>query len=193
MTNWAPDYTPRGIIHYTSAGVPHTFTGRSARGTPSATVVGEVFQAFDDLVTALTTILCDDFAITAMFYIAEDTNIQIPVTPAPVLTTGGAVPIANMSTMDKATQLVFPGKSNGGLKARVSILGMNLTMDNTTETGQTHGRITAAESALVADAVAALQDSNLVANDNFPVSWYEYATNKVNDYWWKQARKTGGL
>lgn len=192
MTNWAPDYTPRVIYHYTSAGVPHTWTFRVPRDTPAGTAASMAFGAADGLVGALASLLPDDFSVTAAFYIAQDTNVTIPITPPPVIGTG-AVAVAALSTQDKATSLTFPGKSNLGLRHSISVFGIQLTPDSTTVSGQTYGRILAADAATVANAVAALQSSDLVANDNAGVSWYSYCTNKVNDHWWKEARKTGGL
>lgn len=192
MTNWAPDYTPRVIIHYTTAGISHTFTGRVARGTADGAAVAAVVSAFGGLCGALIPVLPDDFTITQVFLIHQDSNITIPVTPAPAIATG-ASPANGFSTQDKATQLTFPGKSNAGLKHHVSIIGLQFNPDTTTVSGQTYGRITSAESTPVNNAVTALNASALVANDGQEVAWYAYATNKVNDYWWRQARKTGGL
>lgn len=190
--NWAPDFTPRVIYHYTSAGLPHTWTYRVARDTPAGTAASTVFLAARGLILALESLLPDDFSLTSAFFIAQDTNIAIPISPTPVLPTG-LVAVAALSTMDKATALTFPAKSNLGLRHSISVFGVQLTPDSTTVSGQTYGRILAADAATVADAVASLNTSGLVANDNAAVTWYDYCTNKVNDHWWKEARKSGGL
>lgn len=192
MTNWAPDFTQRVLIHYTSAGVPHTQTIRYARGTAAGLAVADAITTFQGEADALDTILCDDFSITAIDFIDEDENVSVPVS-GPFPGVAGAVPIGGFSTQDKATFLRFPGKSNGGLKTSLTIFGVNLSMDSTVITGQTYGRILAADSAPVADVITALTRSTLVANDNRPVTWYQYCTCKVSSYWWRQARKTGGL
>lgn len=193
MTNWAPDYTPRLIVHYTSAGLPHTWTLRANRGSTAGSSAVSMLASMSSVVTALSSLLCNDLAVTSAFWIDQDTDIQIPI-PGAALTSTGTNAISGFTTADKATELRFPGKSLGGLVHHISFFGIQLTMDSNAVDGERYGRMTAAQYATIAAAVAAFAGSrDFVANDNRAVVWYDYATNKVNDYWWKQARKTGGL
>lgn len=192
MTNWAPDYTPRCVIKYRSAGLPHTWTTRAARGTASGSLVPNSLATLDAIVAAMDSILCDDFAVESVFFIEQDTDLQIPFAFSP-LTNTGTVAISAFSSMDKATEIRFPGKSLGGLVTHLSIFGAQLSMDSTTGQAQSWGLLPASVSAEAAGAIAALQGSDFYANDNRLTVWYNYATCSVNDHWWKEARKSGGL
>ena len=192
MTNWAPDYTPRAILKYRSAGLGHSWTLRFARGTDLGDVQADAASWMADFVTALESVLPTDFAVTEAFTIAQDTNIQIPF-DNPVVVPDGAVDFTTMSNEDKARSLGFAGKSTLGLPGRLYIFGIAINPDTTSPGGINHGLLTAAEYLIIEDAVAALNNAPFVANDGAQIIFYQRATHKVNDYWWKQARKNGGL
>ena len=192
MPDWAPDYTPRAVLKYRSAGLGHSWTLRFARGTDLGDVEADSAAYMAAFITALETVLPTDFAITEAFTIDQDSNIQIPFGTNPVLPTGD-VDYTTMSNEDKARSLGFAGKSTLGLPGRLFIFGIAINPDTTSPGGINYGLMTAAEYPIIEDAVAALNAAPFVANDGAQIIYYQRATHKVNDYWWKQARKNGGL
>lgn len=192
MTNWAPDYTPRAILKYRSAGLAHSWTFRFARGTTQAAVEANAEAIATDIAVGLETVLPSDFAITEAFYIAQDSNISIPFS-APVVVPDGAVDYTTMSTEDKARALGFAGKSTLGLPGRLFVFGIAINPDTTSPGGLSYGLMTSAEYPIIANTVAALNGSVLVGNDGAAMNFYQRATHKVNDYWWKVARRSGGF
>lgn len=192
MTTWAPTNTPRVVLKYISATIPHSWTIRAARGTSPAAAVAAAVAQMNAFTTALAVWLPDDLAVTEGFFIPQDDTVAVPITPPPSVG-GGDVPFGDYSTVDKATELRFAGKSNGGTVTHLSVFGIAINMDVNNDLPPTYGLIPGALSAQVSAAVAALNAGDTVAIDNFTISWYNRATVKVNDYWWRQARKTGGL
>lgn len=192
MPNWAPDFTPRAIVKYRSAGLAHSWTLRFARGTPTLNVETAAANVLADLVEALESVLPSDFAVTEAFTIAEDANIQIPFTTG-LTVAQGDVDFVTMSNEDKARSFGFAGKSSLGLPGRLFVFGIAINPDTTSPGGISYGLLTSAEYPIIQNAVSALNAAPLVANDGAPISFYQRATHKVNDYWWEQARKNGGL
>jgi hypothetical protein len=69
------------------------------------------------------------------------------------------------------------------------MFGVQVTPDVASPSTLDDWRLTSAESAGVAAAVALLNSSAIPANNNMPASWALYANLKVNDYWLKRARR----
>lgn len=192
MPNWAPDYTPRAIVKYRSAGLAHSWTLRYARGTTQLVVETASANFLADFVEALESVLPSDFAVTEAFTIAQDANIQIPFTTG-LTVPAGDVDYVTMSTEDKARSFGFAGKSSLGLPGRLFIFGIAINPDTTSSDGISYGLLTSAGYPIIQNAVSALNAAPLVGNDGAAMSFYQRATHKVNDYWWQQARKNGGL
>lgn len=186
MPDFAPDFTPRYRVRYISAGINHVAMLRGYRGEPSAdtsnrarTVLAGVFDTFES-------VLPDDFAWLSAEYIPEDTNIGSPdAVPATVV---GLADAALFSTQDRISSLGFVGRS-ASTPVRLFMFGVQVTPDVASPSTLDDWRLTSAESAGVAAAVALLNSSAIPANNNMPASWALYANLKVNDYWLKRARR----
>jgi hypothetical protein len=188
LATFAPDATPRCIYRYVNGGLAHNIQFRGYRGEARATSEARTAIAATNLFTALAPIICTDFAWLSALYIPQDTNVSSPAgLPDPV--TGTFAPSV-YSPEDKIRMLSFHGKSSGGSKTSCEAFGMILTTDDTTpgHIGKDF-RITTGESAIIADAVAALAAQNLAGIDNTILTWYGYANIKVHDYWLRQVRK----
>lgn len=185
MSDFAPNFTPRLRIRYTSLGKTHSQIWRVVRGvTDPSGLVGKVHSYLNAMVPAL----WSDFTILGADWALEDSDVFLPVTPPAAVT--GANDASGAHTTDAAFAFSFVGRSSAGAKHRVFQYG-------TTGAGAFGSvlandfRLNVAESAPIAAAVTALNELSpaVAANDGFGVTWYPYANMKYNDNWVKRLRR----
>lgn len=190
MPDFSPSATPRYVGHYRSGGINHSCTTRGYRDETTIATVARgrdvLFQLFD----AFAPILANDFQWTAAFYIPQDTEVGFGAA-LPDAVTGLAL-LTDMSPQDKITSFSFAGKSSNGSKARISVYGCNYFGDAPGPNIYKDFILLASESAIITEAVAALNGMAVAGIDNGEVAWYPRATIKVNDHWLKEVR-TGGV
>lgn len=188
MPTFAPDFTPRYIAHYVSAGIPHRTQVRVQRGQFGGVIAADAEPVLASLVAALQALLPADFAWTSGETIDQDTSVSAPST-VPANPTG-AVAVADMSPQDKISHITFVGR-NGRSTTQLRIFGVQFTPDVAPGVASS-GSLFRLNPGVVGDvdaAIAVLQGGSLVCNNNLPVTWSLYANLKVNDKWLRQVRK----
>lgn len=184
--DWAPDATPRYIAKYVSAALTHSIMLRGFRGESQNATVARATGALTAMFTAMEAVLPDDFQFIAASYIAQDSNVTVPVS-LPTQPTG-AVAVASLSKQDKITSLTFAGKSDFGSKARLVAFGQNWTLDTNTGAPQEDFVLLASDASYLSTVINQLNAAGLAAIDNGVITWYPRATIKTNDHWLKKVR-----
>jgi hypothetical protein len=141
-----------------------------------------------EFLTTLIPSLFSDFLATSAEYAPEDVDIFAPA-GLPTLVTGGAV-IPPQPISQSTLSVSFVGRSSAGQKARLFMWGLQMSPEAASATTNDNFRITSSESAVVAAAVAELNQGfpQLIASDNNPVIFYSYVNTKYNDHWVARVR-----
>lgn len=188
MPDFAPNFTCRIRIRYTSLGRIHTQQWRcpfvGAGGAGAAAAITQIQTIYDAIGPGMP----PDWAVLATSVAAEDSDIFLPFT-GPVPVSGGSTPPDSVLKRLKATHLSFTGRSASGNRAVVYFYGYvaNSLVDVADLTDDF--RLLATEDATISGTVGALNTSpGLCANDGEVVFWNEYANIKPNDYWVKKTR-----
>ncbi len=188
MPDFAPNYTPRVVTKYLSAGLVHDALIRGPRGAVLADVVNGARATMTGLMTALHTLLPSDFAFISCKSCAKDEVIFNPEL-APVAGTAGSIDPATLSHMSRACELNFNGRASSTPWA-MAIFGVFFSLDDPASPAS-NGRIEPGESAVVTAAIAVLNANvGLAANNNLRPIINAYVNYKVNDHWLAIARKT---
>jgi len=186
MADFAPNFTARYVVAYSTLGLTHHNLFRIARGAGVAglnNMILKVTAFYDALENARYT----DWSVLSATYTPEDSDISLPAAaPSPVAGTQ-VIPAAPNS--QKSLTLGFVGRSNQGQKARLFVYGCSAGPEEAGSFAD-DWRITSVESAAVSGAVAVLNNGspNIVASDDAVVGWYAYANVKYNDYWLRKTR-----
>lgn len=188
MTDYAPNFTPRYLAHYKSAGFNHSIMYRAQRGHPKADVVSDGQLTIQAIMNVLADQLPTDFAYSSATYYEMDSDIGDSGVAVPAATTGLA-DLGDYSPMVRAASTTFKGSAFGS-KASFAVFG--LLWDFADPTGVAgNGRVESAEDPNIAGVLTVLDGATnwrVISNAGTP-RWYRFATVKVNDYWLKQARK----
>lgn len=186
MADFAPNFTGRYRLRYSFFGTQHSMQWRVAADTESITgLVSKIELFLSDLAPRLWsdwTVLGGDFA-------PADSDIFLPAA-APASPTGTGDPGDRVNT-DKAVSISFVGRSSGGEKARMFLYGTTLAASFLRATPGNDFKLLSTEVAQISDAIVRLNETapNIVANDNNPVTWYEYVNLKYNDRWVRRLRR----
>lgn len=185
MADFAPNFTARYRLKYTSLGKSHSMLWRqSSAVTTGETIAEKVGLFLDDLAP----ILFNDFTITGADFALADSDVFLPsFVPA---FGGGDVPIVGAAQSDAAVSLSFVGRSILGGKARMFLYGTNTGAIVRTDDSNDF-RLTSAEDASISAAIVRLNETGpiIVANDDSEVVWYEYVNIKYNDRWVRRMRR----
>lgn len=185
--DFAPNWTPRMIYGYTSAGIAHHVMVRVTRGTSLATANGSCNTVLQGVTTALANLLPTDFLWTDSQFIPEDSDVAAPGISLPANPTG-LMDVADYSHNMRATETTFIGKG-GGSRVTLSIFGVFWVLSDPTSPAS-NGKVNVTESTPVSNAIASLAGSSTPKTiADAPVTWAKYATVKVNDHWLKEVRK----
>lgn len=188
MADYAPNFTARYVLRYSTLGHEHTMMFRIARGTGVAGLNATILKVAAFL-NALAPARYADWTPISATYTPEDSDVSVP-TAVPTLT-AGAVAVPTNPTSDSIMSLGFVGRSNAGQKARLFVYGTAFAPEVSGNAAIADNfRITAAENGTVDAAVTVLNNGspNIPASDNQTVGWYSYANLKYNDYWLRQIR-----
>jgi len=183
MTSYAPNWTPRFKAEYSTFGMHHSITLRTARGTNAAGVIALGVVAHD-FFNALAADLTTDFAWVAASYALTDSDFFIP-TATPTAVTGASA-TGFFSLYQKISPFTFTGRSASG-RARVSAYGVAAGTGGVTGIA-TDFKVLASESTLFADAIAVLQ-AGAIGNAGEATTWHLQATTKSNDRLVKKVRQ----
>lgn len=184
MADYAPNFTARLRLRYSTGGRNHTMLWRAMPGTETpAALVAKMGLFLDDLAPNL----YDDWTVVSADYAPADSDVFLPTTPPTSPT--GAVASAGVPNSYDAFSLSFVGRSAMGHKARFFVYGCSLAAEIPNPTGVDF-RFRSSEIAAISDCVVRLNETapSIAANDGNAVIWYEYANGKFNDYWVRQLR-----
>jgi len=186
MPDFAPNFTARYTLVYSSLGHVHKNLWRIARGAGVAGLNNTILKAAA-FYNALTAARYTDWTAISATYQAEDSDVSVPAAVPTINAGTGVIPAQAKSQGIVST--CFPGRSNLGQKARLFVYGMSTGPEDQV-TPSDDFRLTAAENALINAAVVVLNNGspNLVASDNAVVGWYTYADIKFNDHWLRKIR-----
>jgi hypothetical protein len=188
MPDFAPNFTPRYVVEYVSAGLVHNVQLRGARSSVFTTFETEAAATLTALQTALHLLLPSDFAWIGAKGCPADGTFFSPV-GLPAAGTAGVIDPADMSHMNRACELNFVGRAQSTPWA-LAIFGYYLLLDDPAGPAS-NGRVEPGESAAVTAAIAVLNaNTGLAANNNIRPILQPYANYKVNDHWLRIARKT---
>lgn len=185
MADFAPNYTSRFRIKYSTQGRNHSLTWRVSSDEVSPAAVTTKMGAF---LAAIQGFLYTDWTIISADWALADSDIFLPTAlPAnPV----GASNVAVEPQSSDAMAVSWVGRSTLGGRARFFIYGMDTAGLLATATGD-DWRITSVESPDIASGVTVLDNEtpSLVANDDAVVNWYPYVNLKYNDRWVRKMRQ----
>lgn len=188
MADFAPNYTVRYRVRYSTLGHTHVMLWRIQRGTFGANLgalVAKVTAFLNDLTAARYT----DWTVLGADAATEDSDIFTPAT-APTPAAGTAViPADPISEGILSTS--FVGRSYAGQKTRLFVYGLLLAPEVVLgATPFDNFRVTGAELASIATAVGRLNNNSpaLVGSDNVNTTWYSYVNTKYNDFWLRKIR-----
>lgn len=183
MSDYAPNYTNRYRLSYSSQGQVHKMAFRygGITPTPPGPAVATSVLAFLNALTAQRhadwSILGADAQQAAASFFAP-----APTPGDPDTGTGLAVAGA------KPAYISFQGLSVLGNRASIVIFGVDIDPIQDAPTTQSDYRVTATEAPWVANAVTALQAAPFCAIDGASITWYLYANVGLNAYYQRKAR-----
>lgn len=188
MSDFAPNWTPRYRVRYSTRGGTHTMQFRIARAADPGDFSGMAGKV-GSFLEALESLLFTDWTVLSATGALQDSDIFLP---APVPT--GFTPAASTtgeSLATKAWETGFIGRSSNGGRGAFFIYG--LRQNPITVTPPQDFRIFTSENSVFEDAVTALDELSpaFAANDGFAVNWYQYVNVKYNDYWVRRLRQGG--
>lgn len=184
MADYAYLNTSRYEVKYTNNQFSHNIRFRFER-EQGAAPVGAQLEAISSFFNALTPIFATDFAFNSAAWYNRDTRVSLPAvvpsiedSPPGINTPGGP---------SRAYQINFQGKSTGGARATLMLLGVTST--SITSMAQNF-RISLAEGGTWLPAALAALNAipGLVAIDNSTIVWQNYVNVKSHDYWVKAVR-----
>lgn len=183
MADFAPNYTARYRIRYSTLGHEHSMLWRIARGT-GTTGLALMVAKVGDFLTAVKVARFTDWTIISAEYAPEDVDIFAPAAvPSP---DAGTATIPTNPKSQSTFAVSFIGRSTAGQKARFYVYGWDGSPEISVGPAVADDfRLYSAESGTVAAGVAELASGapDIVASDNFSVIWYSYVNGKYNDHW----------
>jgi hypothetical protein len=187
MADFAPNFTARYKLRYSSLSLTHTMQWRIARGA-GATGLSNMILKVAGFLAQLAPGRYTDWTMLSATYAPEDSDIFLPAA-LPVGIGAGAATISGNPKSDSIVSLGFVGRSIAGQKARLFVFGTSFNPELETVAGDNF-RFEAGENSAVDGAIAILNNGspNVVGSDGNNVAWYSYANSKYNDYWLRRIR-----
>lgn len=185
MADYAPNYTARYRVKYSSLGKTHSMTWRLDAGTTTFSAVATKMGLF---LADMAGNFWADWTVIGADAALADSDVFLPA-PAPAQPTGTVgINIATIS--DAAFALSFVARTIAGEKARFFLYGTSLPIAVRSGTGNDF-KVLASENSGVSAGIVRLNQTSpaLVGNDNQTAIWYEYANMKYNDRWVRKLRR----
>lgn len=176
----APNNTDRLFVDYSAQGEAHKMIVRYNTGLPPSTDLMTQVEAF---LTALNGLMPTNYAVTGYSYQIRETIVTLPLARLPVTVAGTLTPQAGAAP----AYYTFVGRSTGGRKCKLFVLGAGNNALSAAGALNNY-RWTSAENALVASAIAALDDCSPVGVDRQPTVWYPYVNLGFNYHWQQRPR-----
>jgi hypothetical protein len=186
MADYAPNFTPRYVFNYTSAGAPHSMQVRVARGTVRADAA--VTSKLAVVLSSMSTALLIGFAVTSGTYYPEDGDIGFPVVLGDLIEVEGSSAVVPNATY-RAVQLRFEGRGDQGGRTSLSVFG-TVFVDLDGDPILRDFRILSSENVPIASVITALSElaPQFVAMGSTTTVWKSYANVKFNDAWVRKIR-----
>lgn len=185
MADFAPNFTARARLKYSSLGKNHSMMWRvSSAETDPTGISAKIGLFLDDLAP----ILFNDFTVIGLDFALADSDVFLPA-PTPAFG-GGDVSAGGGVPTDAAVSLSFVGRSTLGGKARMFLYGTNTgAIVRTADVND--WKLLSSEDASISAAIVRLNETSpsIVANDDSVVAWYEYVNVKYNDRWVRRMRR----
>jgi hypothetical protein len=185
MADFAPNFTARFRIKYTSLGKSHSMIWRVASSVTDPTGIAAKITLF---LTDLAPVRFNDWTLVGGEFALADTDVFLP-SPITAPATG-SVSTSGAVLTDPAVSISFVGRTTLGNKARMFLYGTTFRDVVTTSVGA-DWRVTSAENAAISDAIVRLNETSpaIVGNDDAVATWYEYVNVKYNDRWVRRMRR----
>ena len=186
MPDFAPNYTARYKLQYSTLGHTHTMLWRGPNTLSDLAAFAPLIEKMGTFLAACEPFLMNDWTILAASYALADSDIFLPAgTPAAPTGAGTATDYKDSQSSLAAS---FVGRSDHGEKARFFLYGVAFNPFGADLSADF--RIHTTEVAAVSEAVGVLSETppDLIASDNHIVLWYPYINIKYNDYWVKKGR-----
>lgn len=188
MADFAPNVTPRYVLKYRSVGRVHSIMMRGARGISFALMESYGQTLFNAFFTTMAAGLPVDLEFISASVAITDSDLFFPAAPPTAVT--GAVALTSLSGQDSISHITFSGRGGLGSKVNLHVYGFAWGPDVLPAGDESDFVITAGESTVIANAIAALAaDSHIRAIDNSQPVWRSQVTLKVNDYWLRKLRQ----
>lgn len=185
MADFAPNYTARYKLIYTTRGLQHSLGLRFNASMAQSAVVAAAESLLDAIFAAVGSVMFADFTIVDAEYSAANSTFFVPVGWSGSTPTGSVS--AGIFPMDDIVMTTWSGRSIGGHKGKFVMFGLYWGVASADFTDFV---VTPAEEVAVgtvADALAVAP--GLVMNDNLAATfWRERATIKPADAWVKHRR-----
>lgn len=186
MADYAPNYTPRYRMRYSVLNRVHVATVRFARAEANPT--GQGATLFSDLLNAVGDHLDQSFTVLGADVAGVDSDIFLPAATVPA----APMPTALAGDISYTPIFIsFVGRSTSGARCSLYLYGLHVSPTAGTNEPNDY-RITSAEAAWVASAVAALNGATTApafAIDGNAATWYPYANVGFNAYYQRKARR----
>lgn len=185
MADFAPNYTARYKLIYTTRGLQHTLGLRYAASMAQAAVTAAAESLLDSIFAALSAVMFADFTILDAEYSAANSTFFVPVGWGGSAAAGSVA--AGIFPMDDIVSTTWSGRSIGGHKGKFVMFGVYWGVGNADFTDFV---VTPAEEAAIGTVAGLLSTApGLVMNDNLAATfWRARATIKPNDAWVKAKR-----
>jgi len=187
MADFAPSFTARYKLRYSSLSHTHVEMWRIARGA-GATGLSNMILKVAAFLNTVTAARYTDFTLLSATYAPEDSDIFLAAA-LPSGVSAGTVAVPANPLSQSTLSLSFVGRSLAGQKARMFLYGCDLSPE-VASASLDNFRVTSAENGAILNAIAVLNNGspNIVASDGNNVTWYAYANTKYNDFWVRKSR-----
>jgi len=187
MPDFAPNYTVRYKLTYSTLSRIHTVQVRAVRGSGAAGAFG-VRDRLRAVIDALAPVRYTDWTVLGGAYALEDSDIFLP-DPAPGAFVVGAAAIPANPKSEGTAHINFMGLSALGHKASFFLYGVGLTPEAAGATADDFRVITGENAQVLAAVTAANAGTGIAANDNNIVVWKPYVNVAYNGYYKRRVRR----
>jgi hypothetical protein len=188
MPDYAPDFTYRYRVHYSTSGFTHDLTVRGGVSTTGGeTLAASMATAVHDFFAALQSQMASNFTFLGASWAYAGSDVFTPTSNVPAAITG-AVDTSGHSPRKRATATAMPGRGADASKGRLYFWGYDQSDNLATDKGG-DGWISVANDANITTAKA-VADANFHTGSGAIGIWYPRFTVKINDRTLRAIRRT---
>lgn len=185
MADFAPNFTARHKLHYTTYGDPHD-VGARFLATSTQSAVEALAEAFyTSLFGILAEMMTSSWAVISAEYSAAHSDFFVPI-PAAGYVPAGEVGVG-INPVDEIQMSTWSGRTIGGHSCRFVLFGVFWAP--VTDPINTDFTISATERPEVGQVADLLSESGMVGNDNLLAAfWNREVSYKQSDAWRKRRK-----